>query len=325
MHFLPHYTSQLWPPAATNMAGEIDEIFAVWCAVLFLLVAPVFVFMTYCAVKYRAGRVADRGQREARNVALEMSWIIVPAIVSLVFFFWAGAIYLRQQNPPPNAMQITALGRQWMWKFQHPDGQSEINDLHVPVGVPVRVNIYSQDVVHSLYIPALRLQEEAVPGRTTLLWFKADRVGAYNLYCSELCGADHALMAGVLYVMSKADYEQWLKQNGAEQTLVAAGKTLFTSYGCAGCHSPASTVHAPSLAGLYGRVVPLSNGTVIRADEAYIHDHILYPDRQVPAGYKTLMPSYAGKISDADLQKLVAYVESLGPGDAEDTGSPQTP
>jgi cytochrome c oxidase subunit 2 len=313
MHFLPHYTSQLWPPAASSMASEIDAIFVVWCVALFFLVAPVFVFMTYCSVRYRAGRPANREHKEARNVWLEMTWVIVPAIVSLGFFFWAGVIYLQEQNPPPNAMQITAMGRQWMWKFQHPGGQWEINDLHVPVGVPIRVNIFSQDVVHSLYIPALRLQEEAVPGRTTLLWFKADRVGAYNLYCSELCGAEHALMAGILYVMSPGDYQKWLNQNGAEQTLAAAGKPLFESYGCSGCHGPSSTVHAPSLVGLYGQVVPLSNGSVIRADRAYIQDHILYPDKQLPAGYKNIMPSYAGKIPDADLQKLVAYVDSLGP------------
>ncbi|HQT78901.1 MAG TPA: cytochrome c oxidase subunit II [Rhodopila sp.] len=318
MHFLPHYPAQLWPPAASAMAGEIDTIFAVWCVVLFMLVAPVFVFMAYCAVKYRAGRPADREHREARNIRIEMTWMIVPFLITLVFFFWAGTIYLQENNPPPNAMEITALGRQWMWKFQHPGGQAEINDLHVPVGVPIRVNIESQDVVHSLYIPALRLQEEAVPGRTTELWFKADRTGAYNLNCSELCGADHALMAGTLYVMSASGYQNWLKQAGATQTLAAAGKQLFDSYGCSGCHTPNSTVRAPSLAGLYGQVVPLQDGTTVVATDAYIRDSILEPKKQVVAGFKPVMPSFAGTIPDEDMQKIVAYVESLG-------GSQQTP
>jgi cytochrome c oxidase subunit 2 len=314
VHFLPDYTSQLWPPAASAMAGEIDEIFAVWCAVLFLLVAPVFAFMTYCAIRYRAGRNVDRGHREPRNTAVELTWSVIPLAVSLIFFFWAGIIYLRQQSPPPNAMEITALGRQWMWKFQQPGGQWEINNLHVPVDTPIRINLQSQDVVHSLYIPALRQQNEVIPGRTTELWFDADRVGAYDLYCSELCGADHALMAGTLYVMSRADYQNWLKQYSTSPSLISRGKQLFTSYGCAGCHEGASTVRAPSLVGVYGSVVPLSDGSTVTADDAYIRDSILQPRKQIVAGYKPVMPSFAGAIPDAELTQLIAYVKSLGEG-----------
>lgn len=316
-HFLPHYTAQFWPPAASAMAGEIDEIFAVWCAVLFLLVAPVFAFMAYCAVKYRAGRNVDRSHRESRNITIEMSWTLVPFGISLVFFFWAGSIYLQQYNPPPNAMVISAMGRQWMWKFQHPTGQSEINDLHVPVDTPIRINITSQDVIHALYIPALRIQEDAIPGRTTLLWFKPDRIGTYNLYCSELCGADHALMAGTLYVMSPPDYQAWLKQAGSTATLAAGGKKLFDSYGCSGCHVSGSTVRAPSLNGIYGQVVPLQNGSTAAVEDAYIQDSILEPNKQVVAGYRPIMPSYAGVISDADLAQLVAYIKSLGEGNQQ--------
>lgn len=311
-HFLPHYPGNLWPPAASATAGEIDQIFAVWCAVLILLVAPVFVYMTFCAVKYRAGRNVDRTHREARNLTIEMSWTLVPLLISLVFFFWAGSVYLREQNPPPNAMVVTAVGRQWMWKFQQPGGQWEINDLHVPVGVPVRINISSQDVVHALYIPALREQEEVVPGRTTQMWFKADRIGAYKLFCSELCGVDHSLMAGTLYVMSRTDYQQWLQQFNISPTLVASGKQLFDSYGCAGCHLSGGTVHAPPLVGVYGRAVPLSTGSTVIANDAYIRDSILEPKKQVVAGYKPIMPSFKGVISDAELAELVAYIKSLG-------------
>jgi cytochrome c oxidase subunit 2 len=312
--FLPHYPSQLWPPAASAIAGEIDKIFAVWCAVLILLVAPVFLFMAWCAFKYRAGRPADRTHRVARNLTVEMSWMVLPFLISLVFFFWAGDLYLQEANPPPDATVITALGRQWMWKFQHPGGQWEINDLHVPVGRPIRIDIESQDVVHSLYVPAMRLQEEAVPGRITKMWFKADRVGAYNLYCSELCGADHSLMAGTLYVMSPTDYQAWLTESGTSRSIVSAGKQLFDSYGCSGCHGPASSVRAPPLVGVYGRVVPLQNGSTVVADDAYIRDSILEPRKQIVAGYKPIMPSFAGAISDGELAELVAYIKSLGQG-----------
>lgn len=315
-HFLPHYPSQLFPPEASAMAGEIDEIFAVWCGVLFLLVAPVFVFMSYCAYKYRAGRDVDRSHREARNLTIEMSWMIIPFLISMVFFFWAGDIYLQEQYPPPNAMVITAIGRQWMWKFQHPGGQWEINDLHVPVGQPIRINLESQDVVHSLYIPALREQEEVIPGRTTHMWFKADKTGAYRLFCSELCGADHALMAGTLYVMSPGRYASWLQEASNSRTLAAGGKAIFDSHGCAGCHGAngGGSTRAPPLVGVYGQVVPLSNGSTVVADDAYIRDSILQPKKQVVAGYLPIMPSFAGAISDADLAKLVAYIKSLGTG-----------
>jgi cytochrome c oxidase subunit 2 len=310
--FLPHYPPQLWPPAASAMAGEIDTIFVFWCVVLFLLVTPVFVFMAYCAVKYRAGRDVDRSHREARNTAIELSWTLIPFLISLVFFFWAGSVYLQQQDAPPNAVVISALGRQWMWKFQHPGGQWEINDLHVPIGKPVRINIESQDVIHSLYIPALRIQQEAVPGRTTMLWFQADRIGAYRLFCSELCGVDHTLMAGTLYVMSAADYQNWLKQSGSSQTLVASGKQLFDSYGCSGCHVNSNTVRAPSLADLYGHVVALQDGSTTVADDSYLRDSIREPKKRAVAGYKPVMPSFAGVVSDAELAGLVAYIKSLG-------------
>jgi cytochrome c oxidase subunit 2 len=310
--FLPHYPPQLWPPAASSMAVEIDRVFVAWCVVLTFLVVPVFIFMTYCAVKYRAGRPADRSQRESRNMTIEMSWMITPFLISLVFFAWAGDIYLQQHTPPPNAIVITALGRQWMWKYQHPGGQSEINDLHVPVNRPVRIDIHSQDVVHSLYIPALRQQQEAVPGRTTSMWFKADTPGAYRLFCSEFCGADHALMAGTLYVLSAADYQAWLRQMGTSQSLVAAGKRLFDSYGCSGCHGPSTTVRAPPLEGLYGQVVPLQDGTTVAADDAYIRDSILEPKKQIAVGYRPVMPSFAGAISESELTQLVAYIKSLG-------------
>jgi cytochrome c oxidase subunit 2 len=311
-HYLPHFPPQLWPPAASVMAGEIDTIFVFWCVVLFLLVAPVFVFMTWCVVKYRAGRDVDRTHREARNTAVELSWTIIPLSISLVFFFWAGSIYLQQQVAPPNATVVSAIGRQWMWKFQHPGGQWEINDLHVPVGQPIRIDIQSQDVIHSLYIPALRIQQEAVPGRTTMLWFKADRVGAYRLFCSEMCGVDHSLMAGTLYVMSAADYQNWLRQSGTSQSLVADGKQLFDSYGCSGCHVDSDTVRAPALAGLFGRSVPLQDGRTVVADDAYFRDSILQPKKQVAAGYKPVMPSFEGVMSEAELAELVAYIKSLG-------------
>jgi cytochrome c oxidase subunit 2 len=200
----------LWPVAASARAVEVDHVILAFTAVLLALTVPIFVFMTYCAAKYHAGSKVDRTHREARKLAIELSWMLIPFILTLIFFVWAARIYDKEMHPPANAMVINAVGRQWMWKFQHPGGQAEINDLHVPVGQAVRINLTSQDVVHALYIPALREQMDAIPGRETELWFKADKAGAYLLFCSEFCGTDHSKMAGTLYIMKPANYAAWL-------------------------------------------------------------------------------------------------------------------
>lgn len=302
----------LWPAAASASAVEVDHAILAFTGVLLLLTVPIFVFMAYCAAKYHAGRQVDRSYREARNLRIELSWMLIPFALSLIFFVWAARIYDHQLHPPPNALVITAMGRQWMWKFQHPGGQAEINDLHVPVNQPVRINLLSQDVVHALYIPALRIQMDAIPGRETELWFNANRIGAYEQFCSEFCGTDHSRMAGTLYVMKPADYQAWLAAQGSQDTAAAQGKALFSSLGCSGCHGAGATVRAPDLVGLYGNPVPLQDGGTTTADDGYIMDKILYPDRNRIAGYEQKMPSFANKLSDADLLKLVAYIRSLG-------------
>ncbi len=306
------YTLQLWPGAASAMAHQIDWMIIAFTIVTLFLVVPVFVCFTYWSWRYRRGRNVNRTQREARNVRIEMSWSLIPFALTLIFFVWAARAYDINLHPPPDAMHIEAMGRQWMWKFQHPGGQWEINDLHVPVDAPVEIDIASQDVVHALYIPALRIQMDAIPGRPTKLWFKANRTGQYLLECSEFCGTDHSVMAGSLYVMSPSGYQAWLTRAGAENSLATAGKLLFSSYGCSGCHVGNATVRAPSLAGLYGHPVPMEAGGTIIADRGYIHDKILDPKKQAIAGYKNVMPSYAGKMPEADLLKIIAYIQSLG-------------
>ena len=302
----------LWPVAASANAIEADWIVIAFTILTLFLVAPIFVGITWFAFRYRTGRNVDRSNTESRSVGIELSWMIIPYVLSLVFFVWAAKLFDTNQHPPGNALPISAVGKQWMWKFQHPGGQWEINDLHVPVGQPVIIRMISQDVIHSLYLPALRAQMETLPGRYTQLWFKADRAGAYHLFCSEYCGTDHSTMAGTLYVMQPADYAAWLAHAGTSQSLAAAGKMLFSSYGCSGCHTAGSTVRAPSLLGLYGNPVPLEGGGTITADDTYIRDKILNPDRRLVAGYKQVMPSFKGLIPEDDLIRLIAYIKSLG-------------
>lgn len=306
------YPLALWPASASASAGETDHLILAFTLLTLALVVPIFVGITWFAVRYRDGKQVNRAYGDAHNRELELGWMIIPFLLTLFFFVWGARIFDRHKHPPANAIEISAIGRQWMWKFQHPGGQAEINDLHVPAGEPVLITMISQDVIHSLYIPALRAQMETLPGRYTQLWFKADRPGTYRLYCSEYCGTDHSNMDGLLTIMTPSDYEAWLTQSGSDQSLAAAGKRLFSSYGCSGCHAGAGTVHAPSLAGLYGSPVPLEAGGTLIADDSYIRDKILNPDNNKIAGYKQVMPSFKGLIPEDDLVRLLAYVKSYG-------------
>lgn len=223
MNFTSSNAFMWWPVAASARAHEIDHLIIAFTGVMILLVGPVFVLLPYWLWKYRHGRNVDRRHRQNRNTALELSWITVPFLISLVFFAWAGLIYNRDFHPPPDSLIIHAVGKQWMWKFQHSGGQWEINDLHVPVDEDIRVNMNSQDVVHALYIPALRAQMEVIPGRTTELWFHATRTGVYMLECGEYCGVNHSEMRGKLFVMAAADYAKWLHQVKQPNITVAHG------------------------------------------------------------------------------------------------------
>ena len=313
---------QIWPQAASHAAGQADWLILAFTAVTLLLTVPIFIAITYFAFKYRSGRKVDRNTSEERSVLIEISWMLIPFVLTLIFFVWGARLFSEQKNPPPGAMQIDAIGRQWMWKFQHPGGQSEINDLHVPEGQAVVIRMISQDVIHALYIPALRIQMDTIPGRYTDIWFKADKTGSFHLFCSEYCGTDHSEMAGTLTIMKPADYQKWLTQSASGASVVSAGEALFQSYGCSGCHRAGSTVKAPSLAGLFQKPVPLESGGTMVADDSYIRGKILDPNTNKIAGYKQNMPAYKGKIGEDDLIRIVAYVKSLtSPVDAASPNS----
>ena len=298
----------LWPAAASAAATSADHLIWSFTALTLVLVVPIFAGIAWFAIRYRDGKPANRRLRHGHDRMIELGWMIIPFVLTLFFFVWGMRLFVDQKLPPANAMRIEAIGRQWMWKFEHPGGQAEINDLHVPAGQPVLINMISQDVIHGLYIPALRIQMETLPGRYTQLWFNADRVGTYRLLCSEFCGTDHSTMVGLLYVMTPADYAAWLAHSHHGERIVSAGRRLFASYGCAGCHQ-GGTVAAPALAGLYGQVA--ANGAYV--DDTYLRNAILDPDSTRVAGQPAVMPPFKGVVSEDDLFRLIAYIKSLDP------------
>jgi len=303
----------IWPIRASSYAGQVDFLFGSLLVISALTIGLVVFLLVLFATKYHRGSKAVRDEPTVKTWRFEVAWTAVTLLIFVGLAVWGASIYLRLYNPPPNALQIFIVGKQWMWKAQHPGGQREINELHVPAGQDVRLVMASQDVIHSFYVPALRIKQDVVPGRYETMWFRADRPGRYRLFCAEYCGTDHAHMGGWLTVMAPRDFAAWLGNQGGQPSLAAQGAILFRRFGCSGCHGPGGTVRAPALEGVFGSPVPLADGSVVVADERYLRDSILMPRAQVAAGYDPIMPSFAGQIGEDDLARLVAYIQSLGP------------
>jgi len=309
-----------WLPQASSGAAETDHLLAglllLSCAVL----ALVFGLMFRYIVKYRADSGLDRAAVSKKSWIFEITWTAATLLIFFGLFVWGADLYVRLVEPPNNALKIYVIAKQWMWKTEHVGGQREINSLHVPLGVPIELVMTSEDVIHDFSIPAFRIKHDVLPDRYETLSFTATRPGNYALYCTQYCGLDHSKMVGEVVVLTQPQFQAWLEQNGAADTLASAGRILFMRYGCSGCHGgnaagseQGSAVRAPALAGLYGSPVPLSNGTVTIADERYVHDAIVMPERQIVAGYAPIMPSFAGQLGEDDLLKLVVYIKSLAP------------
>ena len=245
-------------------------------------------------------------------MAIEVSWTVIPTLLFMGAFAWGAVVYFDIQHVPEGTIHINVVGKQWMWKIQHPSGNREIDELHVPVGRVVKLTMASQDVIHSFFIPAFRIKQDVVPGRYTTEWFVATKPGTYHLFCAEYCGKDHSGMIGKVVVMKPEDYEAWLVKGAPADTLVQSGERLFRELGCSGCHMGTGVVRAPPLEGLFGRPTPLQNRELVIADEAYIRDSILLPEKQITAGYEPLMPSYQGRLEEDQLLELIAYIRSLG-------------
>jgi cytochrome c oxidase subunit 2 len=303
----------IWPDTASAYASQVNFLFGSLLVIGGLTAGLVFFLLLFFANKYRHGSNAHRHEPTKKTWRWEVGWTTASLLIFVGLAVWGGNLYVHLYNPPPNALQIFIVGKQWMWKAQHPGGQREINELHVPAGQDIRLVMASQDVIHSFFIPALRIKQDVVPGRYETMWFRADKVGRYHLFCAEYCGTDHAHMGGWLTVMDPRDFGNWLRRQGGQKTLAAQGEQLFHSYGCSGCHEPGGTVRAPNLDGVFGSPVPLSDGRVVTADERYVRDSILDPKAEVAAGYAPVMPTFAGQIGEDDLAKLVAYIESIGP------------
>lgn len=305
-------------PQASTIAGRVDAVF--WgitfiCAVFaFVVTVAIIAF----AVRYRRGNRVNRTLPEHEGIALELTWTIIPLIIAMGMFAWATSVYFAMIRPPKDSMNIYVVGKQWMWKLQHPNGKWEMNELHVPLGRPVRLTMISEDVIHSFGIPAMRVKQDVIPGRYTELWFEPTETGKFHLFCSQFCGTNHAIMGGYVTVMEPAEFEKWLRQGNTSPTLASAGERLFRELGCTGCHGANASIRAPNLEGIHNKPVAIQQGndpnrtTVVKADDRYIHDSIVLPRQEIAAGFQPVMPSYAGRVSEEELVQLIEYIKTLG-------------
>jgi cytochrome c oxidase subunit 2 len=230
----------------------------------------------------------------------------------MVMFTWGAKVFFDAYRPPVGAMEINIVGKQWMWKAQHMDGSREINELHVPVGRPVKLIMGSEDVLHSFYIPAFRVKADVIPGRYNVLWFTATKPGQYHLFCAEYCGTKHSGMIGSIYAMEPSEFQTWLSGGPRSDSPAAAGEKLFTDLVCISCHRDDAAARGPQLKGLFGHTVRLQGGATATADEAYIRESIVNPQAKIVDGFQPIMPTFQGMVSEEQLLQLIAYIRSLG-------------
>jgi cytochrome c oxidase subunit 2 len=300
----------LFPPEASKIAPQMDALYFFMVLVSLIGLTIVILLVTSFSIMYSKKRHPVAVQIEGSTM-LEATWTIIPLGLFLIMFVWGSLIYFRVYTPPPNAMNIYVVGKQWMWKVEHPGGQHEINSLHVPIGRAVQLTIISQDVFHSFSIPAFRVKREAIPGRYTTVWFEATTPGTYHLFCTQYCGTDHSRMIGDVVVMTPDDFKKWLESSTSGDSLAQNGERLFASLSCAACHNNRPDARGPNLANVYGAKLNLADGRSTIADEAYIREAILNPSQHSIQGYAPIMPTYQGQISEDGVIALVEFIKTL--------------
>jgi cytochrome c oxidase subunit 2 len=302
----------LRPEQASTIAQGIDELYYFLTAITLFFTFIIFATIFYFAILYRRRAGAQAAQQIEGSLPLEIFWSAVPLVLVVVTFIWSSSLFIKNSRPPEASTEVFVIGKQWMWQLQHPEGVREINELHVPVGKPIKLTMTSEDVIHDFFIPAFRVKKDVVPGKYTSLWFEATKTGNYHLFCAQYCGVSHALMIGKVIVMEPQDYERWLSGSRKESTMALSGAQLYDRYACVTCHG---TGKGPAFNDFYLSQVQLKDGTTVTADEAYIRESILYPSAKIRAGYDPIMPTFKGQLSEEQLLQLIAYIRSLGPAE----------
>lgn len=303
----------LLPEQASTYAEKLDLLFWAQTAFTFVLSLAIFAIITFFAIRFRRRWEGQVSAPIFGNLRLEIIWTAIPFGIAMMLLVWSVSLFLSYARPPADALEISVVGKQWMWKLQHPNGKREINELHVPQGRAVKLTMATEDVIHSFFIPAFRVKQDVVPGRYTTLWFEPTKVGEYHLFCAEYCGTSHSSMRGRVVVMEPQDYQEWLAGSDTAESPIVAGGRLFAQYGCKSCHQASDMQRGPALDALMGSEVRLVGGDIVTVDDEYLRESILNPSAKIVDGYTPLMPTFKGLVSEESLLNLIAYIKSLSP------------
>jgi cytochrome c oxidase subunit 2 len=308
------FAELVWfPEQASTHARRVDTFLCFLVVITGTVGVMVAVLLIGFAIRYRRRPGMPIPAEMRGNRPLEIFWTLTPVIFFVIFFVWGATLYFSAFRAPDDATEIYVVGKQWMWKLQHPEGQREINELHVEVGRPYRLMMTSEDVIHSFFVPAFRIHMDVLPGRYTSVWFQPTRPGTYHLFCSQYCGTNHSSMVGRIVVQSPEEHQRWLHLH-AEGSLALQGRKTFLKYRCISCHSGVNN-RAPLLEELYGKPVALNDGRTVVADDDYIRESILKPGAKIVAGYQDIMPTFQGQVSEEEIIELIAFIKALRRGE----------
>lgn len=309
------------PLGASTHADDIDYLFwflIITCGILFLLVV---VPLTLIVVRYRRKTVNQRAVAQTdHNFWLESIWTFLPFIYLAILFAWGFWQYLDMYVAPHDSKELRVIGQKWQWSVDYPLEEISVAgagaQIAVPVDTPIKLIMASQDVIHSFFIPNLRVKQDVVPGRYSTLWFTATRTGEYPVLCAEYCGDLHSQMLAKVVVLTQSEYQDWVNKMKAQDQdipLPELGKKLYDKLGCMACHSiDGSPRLAPSFLGIYGKDETLSDGSVVKIDDDFIRNKIRTPTFKPPkAGFAPIMPTFEGRVSERDISGLIAFIKSL--------------
>jgi cytochrome c oxidase subunit 2 len=320
---VPQVSVPFSPEQASTFAPHVDALYAYLLLITIFFSVTITLLLIVFAVKYRRRQPDEVPRPISGSMVLEVSWTVIPLLIAMTIFVWGASTYFKAYRVPHQAMEVYVVAKQWMWKFQHQTGQREINELHVPVGARVKLTMTTEDVIHSLYVPAFRIKQDVVPGRYTQLWFEATKTGSFYLFCAEYCGTNHSGMGGHVIVMEPTAYEQWLAGGAGAESAAAQGQKLFQERGCASCHQtePAGQQgRGPTLYGLFGNQQAIEGDGKVTVDESYIRESILDPQAKLALGFQPIMPTFRGQLSEEQILQLIAYIRSLGQPAAGEPG-----
>lgn len=309
-----HAGQSFMPNEATDISKQVDNLYTFLLSSSAIASALVIGGMIFFALKYKRRSNNDKTAYITHNTFLEFLWSFIPLVIFLAVFGWGWSIYHQMRSMPENALEVHVMAKQWSWDFAYKSGKTVSNEFYVPVNTPIKLIMTSTDVIHSFYIPSMRIKQDVVPGRYTALWFNSEKMGDFQVFCTEFCGAAHSAMLAKVHVVSQEDYEKWLQENDEGLSLAKKGEKIFAGKGgCVACHSvDGSTKVGPTWKGLFGKTEAFDDGTTGAADENYLRESILQPNAKIVKGFpKGVMPSLQGQLSENDISALIEYIKEL--------------